>query len=79
MIDKFFNIADPSQSTVRVSSYNIGHKGRPTGRDEQKKLTHTFFWICFHFGIYGHSTNRTDYREKGAVRGDQLMTSLNFH
>ena len=37
MIDKFLDMADPSQSTVRVPSYNTEHRGRPTGRDEQRK------------------------------------------
>ena len=34
MIDKFFDMANPSQSAIRNPSYNIEHRGRPTGKDE---------------------------------------------
>ncbi|PSS09569.1 Zinc finger SWIM domain-containing protein, partial [Actinidia chinensis var. chinensis] len=37
MIDKFFDMADPSQSTVRAPAYNTEHRGRPIGRDEQSR------------------------------------------
>ena len=37
MIDRFIDMADPSQSTVRAPSYNTEHRGRPTGRDEQSR------------------------------------------
>ncbi|GFZ09653.1 hypothetical protein Acr_21g0002520 [Actinidia rufa] len=37
MIDKFFDMADPSQSTVRAPAYNTEHKGRPIDRDEQRR------------------------------------------
>ncbi|KAL9672397.1 hypothetical protein QQ045_028647 [Rhodiola kirilowii] len=35
MIDRFLDMADPSQSTVRVPSYNIERKGRPSDKDER--------------------------------------------
>ncbi|XP_057485845.1 uncharacterized protein LOC130772121 [Actinidia eriantha] len=37
MIDRFINMADPSQSTVRAPSYNTEHRGRPKGKDEQSR------------------------------------------
>ncbi|GFS36645.1 hypothetical protein Acr_00g0047190 [Actinidia rufa] len=37
MIDKFFDMVDPSQSTVRAPMYNTEHRGRPIGRDEQNR------------------------------------------
>ena len=37
MIDRFFDMADPSQSTVRAPAYNTEHRGRPIGRDEQSR------------------------------------------
>ncbi|XP_057512858.1 uncharacterized protein LOC130794936 [Actinidia eriantha] len=41
MIDRFINMADPSQSTVRAPSYNMEHRGRSKGRDEQSRR-HSF-------------------------------------
>ncbi|CAM8905633.1 unnamed protein product [Rhodiola kirilowii] len=37
MIDRFLDMADPSQSTVRVPSYNIERKGRPSDKDSRKR------------------------------------------
>ena len=37
MIDRFLDMTDPTQSTVRAPSYNIEHRGWPKGRDEQSK------------------------------------------
>ncbi|XP_057465730.1 uncharacterized protein LOC130755352 [Actinidia eriantha] len=37
MIDRFIDMADPSQSTVRAPSYNTEHRGRPKGKDEQSR------------------------------------------
>ncbi|XP_057461074.1 uncharacterized protein LOC130751474 [Actinidia eriantha] len=41
MIDRFIDMADPSQSTVRAPSYNTEYRGRPKGRDEQS-IRHSF-------------------------------------
>ncbi|CAM8953518.1 unnamed protein product [Rhodiola kirilowii] len=37
MIDQFLDMADPSQSTVRVPSYNVERKGRPSDKDERNR------------------------------------------
>ena len=37
MIDMFFDMTDPSQSTVQAPSYSTEHKGRPTSRDKQNR------------------------------------------
>ena len=37
MIDRFLDMADLTQSTVRAPSYNTEHRGRPKGRDEQSR------------------------------------------
>ena len=37
MIDRFFDMADPSQSIVRVPSYNIEHRGQLTSKDKQSR------------------------------------------
>ena len=47
MIDRFLDMADPTQSTVRAPSYNTEYRGRPKGRDEQSKS---------HMPSYGHAS-----------------------
>ena len=37
MIDRFFDMENSSQSTVRAPAYNTEHRGRPIGRDEQNR------------------------------------------
>ncbi|GFS42965.1 hypothetical protein Acr_00g0082820 [Actinidia rufa] len=41
MIDRFIDMANPSQSTIRAPSYNTEHKGRPNVKDEQSRR-HSF-------------------------------------
>ncbi|XP_047335578.1 protein FAR-RED IMPAIRED RESPONSE 1-like [Impatiens glandulifera] len=78
MIDRFFNIADPSQSTVRAPSYNTEHRGRPTGKDEQSKRRIPSFVDISTSSSRATQTNATS-RKRGRGRGSGVRNTLSTH
>ena len=75
MIDWFFNMADPSQSTVRVPSYNTEHRGRPIGKDEQSRRRISSFADISTLGSKATQTNATS-RRRGRGRGSGVRIFL---
>ncbi|XP_047338814.1 uncharacterized protein LOC124942368 [Impatiens glandulifera] len=73
-----FNIADPSQSTVRAPSYNTEHRGRPTGKDEQSKRRIPFFVDISTSSSRATQTNATS-RKRGRGRGSGVRNTLSTH
>ena len=78
MIDRFFNMADPSQSTVRAPSYNTEHRGRPTGKDEQSRRRIPSFADISTSGSRATQTNATS-RKRGRRRGSRVRNTQSTH
>ncbi|PKA64569.1 hypothetical protein AXF42_Ash007315 [Apostasia shenzhenica] len=74
MIDRFFDMADPSQSTVRAPSYKTKHRGRPTDKDEQSRRRIPSFADIITSGSKVTQTNATS-RRRGRRRGSGVRNT----
>ncbi|PKA60112.1 hypothetical protein AXF42_Ash009796 [Apostasia shenzhenica] len=74
MIDRFFDMTDPSQSTVRAPSYKTEHRGRPTGKDEQSRRRIPSFTNLITSGSKVTQTNAMS-RRRGRGRGSGVRNT----
>ncbi|PKA55947.1 Formin-like protein 1 [Apostasia shenzhenica] len=80
MINRFFDMTDPSQSTVRAPLYKTEHRGRPTGKDEQMRRCISSFADIITSGSRATQTNVMSRRRgRGRESGVRITQSTHDH